>query len=86
MPKESLAVQVARIEGKLDNGLSSRVRLIERMQWWQIGIMVAFFAFVLGAMVFLYQTGQSERAEVLRALTNHLQGTTQVVPSRANNG
>ena len=42
---------VAGMQGELHNGLHARVKLIERMQWWQIGLMGGMFTALVIAVL-----------------------------------
>jgi len=57
-----------KLSAKIENGLSSRVRLIERMQWWQLGIMVAIVGAVIGGLWLLYQAAATDQAKLLEML------------------
>lgn len=50
-----LESEVAKIAGKLSNGLSSKVDLIWKLQWWQIGIMVTLIGAILTVGVMAIQ-------------------------------
>jgi hypothetical protein len=64
--------KIAEIEGKIGNGLEARVRLIERMQWWQIGIMVAIIGALVGALWYLTTHTMDSNAEILRRVNEML--------------
>lgn len=66
---------MAHIEGKLGNGLESRVRQIEKMQWWQIGILVAIIAGLVGGMWTMLRQGSVTTRENQRILREHIERT-----------
>ena len=68
-----LTTAIARFEGKLANGLSARVKLIERMQWWQFGVMVAIIGIVISGLVFLWRDGQDRTQQMLNKLDQHIE-------------
>jgi len=57
-----------KLTAKIENGLSSRVKLIERMQWWQLGIMVAIVTAVIGGLWLLYQAATNDQAKLVELL------------------
>jgi protein-S-isoprenylcysteine O-methyltransferase Ste14 len=63
------------LKGTLENGLNARVKWIEQMQWWQIGIMLVFFGIILSGVFFMFQAGRAETRLVLDALKNHVLST-----------
>ena len=65
---QTLCERVACIEGKLTDGLESRVRMIERMQWWQIGIMVTLVGVFVGGLWILTQRIMDKNDELLKRL------------------
>ena len=68
------------LKGKLTNGLSSRVKSIERMQWWQIGIMVGIIGMVLfGLWYFTTRT-----LDANAALLERVDSAVQAMEQRAN--
>jgi hypothetical protein len=68
-----LEVGMAEMQGKLSNGLESRVRQIERMQWWQIGIMVAMIGALIGGMWMMLQRGSLTARENQQLLLQHIE-------------
>jgi hypothetical protein len=69
-----IRISLAQVQGKLDNGLTTRVRLIEKMQWWQIGIMITMVGALLGGMWVMLQRGSETARENQRILLEHVQG------------
>jgi hypothetical protein len=61
-----LTGSVARIEGKLDNGLSSRIKMIEKMQYWQLGVMVAIITGLLIGLWYLTTRTMEADAKLLQ--------------------
>lgn len=68
----NLALQFAYLKGQLENGLTARVRVIERMQWWQLGALVSIIVLVLVGMFAMFNSARSEKAAVLERLDRHL--------------
>jgi hypothetical protein len=71
----ALRLEVMRLSTIVENGLSKRVEWIERMQWWQIGILVTLVGVVIGGLFILYQSGSSERLQVITELRHHIEST-----------
>jgi len=57
---------VSRIEGKLDNGFNSRIKVIEKMQYWQLGVMVAIITGLLVGLWFLTTRTMEADAKLLQ--------------------
>jgi hypothetical protein len=57
---------VSRIEGKLDNGLDSRIKVIEKMQYWQLGVMVAIITGLLIGLWYLTTRTMEADAKLLQ--------------------
>jgi len=71
---ESLEKSNAELHGKLNDGIEARVRNIERMQWWQIGIMVAIIGGLIGGTLALARENQ-------KLLREHINPTQKVAPA-----
>jgi hypothetical protein len=56
----ALTAGLARIEGKLDNGINAKIAWLSKFQWWQLSIMVAIIGSILYAM--FYFTGKTMEA------------------------
>ncbi len=67
---------LSRIEGELHDGLHSRVKLIERMQWWQIGIMVMLVGVLVAGLWVMLQRGSATARMNQKLLLDHIMGKT----------
>ncbi len=73
-----LCERVAKIEGKLDNGITARIRFIERMQWWQIGIMVVIIGGLVAGMWTMLRQGSATARENQKLLLDHVRGVPYI--------
>ncbi len=58
--------ELVEIKETLRNGFSTKMKFLERMQWWQLGVMVAIIAMLLGGLWYLYTTGEAQRIETIQ--------------------
>jgi hypothetical protein len=73
---EELSVRLARVEGKLDNGIGSRLKFVEKMQWWQIGILVVIIGGLVGGMWTMLRVGSATTRENQRLLLEHIRNSS----------
>ena len=69
---EELGKAVELIKGKLSNGLESRVRVIEKMQWWQIGIMVTLVGVLIGGLWYMARESAGRSERMMQTLEAHV--------------
>jgi hypothetical protein len=68
----ALGIEVAHIKGKLSDGLECRVRTIEKMQWWQLGIMVTLVGVLIGGLWFMARESSQRSERMMQALELHV--------------
>lgn len=49
--RAELSIAIERLRGRIENGLTSRVKSIDSLQRWQMGILAAIFLAIAGAMI-----------------------------------
>jgi len=70
-------LEIAELKGKLGDGLQSRVRAIEKMQWWQIGILVALVGTFIFGLWYLVEKSTAATRELNLLLKQHIEETNK---------
>jgi hypothetical protein len=73
---DNLGGRVAKLEGKLSNGFEARVKLIERMQWWQLSIMVLLVGILVGGLWYMAQASAARSRETQAMLLEHMRSSS----------
>lgn len=69
------ALEIAEMKGKLGDGLQSRVRAIEKMQWWQIGILVALVGTFVCGLWYMVEKATIGTRDLNLLLKQHIEET-----------
>ena len=67
----SLRKRMTDVEQTLFNGYGARIKFIERMQWWQIGLLVALVGGFAVGLWTMYREDRQEYREVRSLLLEH---------------
>lgn len=60
-----IEVRLRGVEIKTSNGFDARIKFIEKMQWWQLGVLVALVTSIMAALWYMHVTDKDEHQRVI---------------------